>query len=179
MAAYTLSLRVVLLLAGIHSVCAAIFPAASVRIPSLATKLPAPATIDAEPSITPGPPHAELVKRVNPTAGAVSGYSYLGCWSDGSNRILTGNYYFDAQMKPELCRNLCALSTWSIFGIESGDTCYCANKIASYALSAGESECSVTCPGNSAILCGASWRLNIYSATGNVAPVPGPSGASG
>ena len=98
----------------------------------------------------------------------VSGWNYDGCYTEATNsRALTGNAYFDDFMTAEKCAAACDGYAW--FGVEYGRECYCGNVIQAASVVTDASECSVSCPGNSAESCGAGNRLNMYRKT--AAPV--------
>jgi hypothetical protein len=154
---------ITLLLLGVHG---AIFPNIPRHSAAPEPGLHSPADQPPDPAITPGPLPEELRKRVDPFIWAVPGFSYLGCWSDGSNHIFSPyDVFIDVVMKPELCRNLCAKSTWPAFGVTGGSVCLCGHRIETFALSAAETECSSSCLGNPVALCGGLSKMNIYSAT--------------
>lgn len=100
-----------------------------------------------------------------PVRVTVADYSYLGCFQDGSNHILTVKSQFDTGMTPELCRNLCLVAECGIFGLKDQYSCLCGREVEPFAVSAPESECLEKCRGNTAVACGASGRMNVYSAT--------------
>ena len=59
------------------------------------------------------------------------------------------------------------------------DNCYCGNTFVTPA-NASSDDCSYTCAGNPQEICGANWRINIYSSTKTVAySTASPSGTSG
>jgi hypothetical protein len=56
-------------------------------------------------------------------------------------------------MTVEECAGLCA-STYTLFGLEYGEECWCANVFGTGSVSAPEADCSFPCAGNAAELCG-------------------------
>ena len=102
---------------------------------------------------------------VPPARVTIADYSYLGCFQDGSNHILTVQSKFDLGMTPELCRNLCLVAECGIFGLRDKYSCLCGRQVEPFAVSARESECSEPCRGDEVAACGASSRMNVYSAT--------------
>lgn len=142
-------------------------PAADASPPQTTTFIPPPwpgarwRTVDA----------VELFRRAPaPTVQSLANYTYLGCWQDGSNNVLSATSESDFGLTPELCRNLCALKGYPMFGLERGYYCYCDSTLAAFAVSTAESECTSACSGNTNIACGGNNRINIYSAT---VPLPG------
>ncbi|CAI4210516.1 unnamed protein product [Parascedosporium putredinis] len=89
-----------------------------------------------------------------PVRVTVADYSYLGCFQDGSNHILTVKSQFDTGMTPELCRNLCLVAECGIFGLKDQYSCLCGREVEPFAVSAPESECLEKCRGNTAV----AWR---------------------
>jgi hypothetical protein len=64
-------------------------------------------------------------------------------------------------MTVDLCRSTCRSQGYIYSGVESGNECYCDNKLVSNGVIA--IGCTMPCPGNSAQLCGGSDRINVYS----------------
>jgi len=52
-----------------------------------------------------------------------------------------------------------------MFGVEAAQWCLCGNTLANNLASAAPGDCSIPCGGNTQLLCGANWRINIYSST--------------
>lgn len=93
-------------------------------------------------------------------------YSYLGCYTEGTGvRALgaanTVNY---TTMTVEACASFCT-PTYSLFGLEYGGECWCANVFGTGAVAAPDTDCSFDCGGNAAEKCGAGNRLSVYSTT--------------
>jgi hypothetical protein len=118
------------------------------------------------PHITPfAVPEPELRRRAAAaTVAGLDGYSYLGCYQDGSDPLSITSK-FDGGMTPQLCRNLCSLEGCPIFGLGHSYLCHCGKTIPPFAVSAAEEECTEACAGDQRVLCGGGKRLNIYSAT--------------
>ncbi len=94
-------------------------------------------------------------------ATALAGYTNQGCYTEATNgRALTGNAYFSDSMTVEKCAAACSSFAW--FGVEYGRECYCGDSTNPGSVSTADSDCSFTCPGNSAETCGAGYRLNMY-----------------
>ncbi|KAI9818427.1 MAG: hypothetical protein M1827_000486 [Pycnora praestabilis] len=116
-----------------------------------------------ESSINQGP-------SVVPSVGT---YESLGCYTDNvSGRALTGSAYTNATaMTVASCVSFCQNVGSNFAGVEWSQECYCGNSIANGAtLVADQTQCSMTCSGNSSEYCGAGNRLNIYNSTVNEAP---------
>ncbi|KAE9375954.1 WSC-domain-containing protein [Stipitochalara longipes BDJ] len=105
-----------------------------------------------------------LLRELNPRSSvAIPGYVYNGCYTEATGqRALTGYAYYDDSMTVEKCAAACSTFAW--FGVEYGRECYCGNSPNLGSVSTSETECSFSCPGNSAETCGAGNRLNMYSA---------------
>ncbi|KAG9237883.1 WSC domain-containing protein [Amylocarpus encephaloides] len=70
-------------------------------------------------------------------------------------------------MTVELCASLCT-SSYTLFGLEYGEECWCANVFGTGSVIAPELDCSFPCVGDAAEICGAGNRLSVYS----TAPAP-------
>ncbi|KAL7783416.1 glycoside hydrolase family 3 protein [Trichoderma ceciliae] len=91
--------------------------------------------------------------------------TYLGCFSDNETRTLPGNQASPAidSNTPQACGNLCGSHGYRYAGVESGNQCFCGHAI----LPPGgspipESSCNYGCEGNSTLMCGGYWTINIY-----------------
>ncbi|KAF2793031.1 glycoside hydrolase family 55 protein [Melanomma pulvis-pyrius CBS 109.77] len=99
-----------------------------------------------------------------PTAPSISGYDYLGCWTDADQRTLPSNNEASNSMTVEACQNYCSTNGYDLFGTEDGNECWCSSSIstAGGATKVDESECIAACNGNTAEVCGGVWRVNIW-----------------
>ncbi|PMD17118.1 WSC-domain-containing protein, partial [Hyaloscypha hepaticicola] len=52
---------------------------------------------------------------------------------------------------------------YTIFGVEAADNCYCGKALANEPASASSDDCIDACTLNPQEICGACWRINIYS----------------
>ncbi|RDL33881.1 WSC containing protein [Venustampulla echinocandica] len=93
-------------------------------------------------------------------------YSYLGCYTEGTGVRALGAYNSVnyTTMTVEICAGLC-LPTYTLFGLEYGGECWCANVFGTGAVAAPETECSMPCGGSATEICGAGNRLSVYSTT--------------
>jgi len=89
-----------------------------------------------------------------------TGLTYLGCYVDSATRALSFFAGSSSSQTVESCHSAC--SGYTYFGIQNGDECYCGNSYAAYG-SAGESQCSMPCAGNSNEICGGQWRNSVYN----------------
>ncbi|KAJ7662114.1 WSC domain-containing protein [Mycena polygramma] len=98
-----------------------------------------------------------------------------------SGRTLSGTSWIDPGMTVEKCANFCDTNGFSYAGLEYANECYCDNRI-SLANGGGvnansDSECNMPCAGNSAEVCGAGFRITLYT-KGNATVTPLPAGWS-
>ncbi|KAL2141982.1 hypothetical protein VTI28DRAFT_1764 [Corynascus sepedonium] len=106
-----------------------------------------------------------------PTPAELDGAPYVGCFQEGPQRVLP----FKGVSTPDMTAAKCAANCegYTYFGTEYGSECYCGNDLPTN--TALESECSMTCSGDSSQLCGAGDRLTVYGpvkvALTNLAPV--------
>ncbi|KAF2475461.1 heme peroxidase [Lindgomyces ingoldianus] len=113
----------------------------------------------------------KYIPTVNPQ---VNGYSYIGCYSEGSTgRALSDSQTANNAMTVEACANFCNGATY--FGVEYGQECYCGGVLNAGSVNQSATDCSMTCAGNSTEYCGAGNRLNIYKkipVTSSLTPMP-------
>ncbi|KAH8592518.1 WSC domain-containing protein [Bisporella sp. PMI_857] len=96
-----------------------------------------------------------------PTSTSTSQYEALGCYTEGTKgHALDSAIYYDDAMTIDKCEAVC--SAYTYFGVEYGRECYCGNTLGEGSGPTQASECSFTCPGNSAQFCGAGSRLSLY-----------------
>lgn len=96
-----------------------------------------------------------------------SGWSYSGCWIDGTNGRILANQQPDSTTNTiEACIATCFAMHMSIAGLEYSSQCFCDNYIQNGGvLSSADSNCAMTCSGNSAEICGGPGLLSIYSSS--------------
>ncbi|CEI66263.1 hypothetical protein FVEN_g4345 [Fusarium venenatum] len=102
------------------------------------------------------------------TPQLLQGYSYLGCYSDSSDRILRGAYTPPILNDPKYCCEWCQNvdNNYQYCGVQNGDQCFCDSTTFGPANSASAKDCSSSCPGGGDQQCGGYWRVNLYKATG-------------
>ncbi|KAK3898928.1 WSC domain-containing protein [Staphylotrichum tortipilum] len=94
----------------------------------------------------------------NPTA--VGDYAYDGCYTDSiALRVLSGETISRDDMTLESCATICA--GYPYFGVEYGIQCFCGTDL-NASTRAPESECTMHCPGDGALICGDANRLTVY-----------------
>jgi len=113
------------------------------------------------------PSQVDLGRRqqATPMIQSVPGASYLGCWVDSPSRIVGAVLTSANDMTPVSCRDFCSSRSYRVFGVEAAAWCLCDSTISSGAVRTSEADCSERCYGNAAVVCGANWRINIYSQT--------------
>ncbi|WWC65393.1 uncharacterized protein I303_108011 [Kwoniella dejecticola CBS 10117] len=94
---------------------------------------------------------------------------WVSCWTDsGSARTLQDYSYSATPMSAKACRVACANQGYAYAGTESGNQCFCGNKISGGA-KAPTSTCNSICAGGTNETCGASGYMDLYNATGAAA----------
>lgn len=112
---------------------------------------------------------------------AAVNWTYTGCYRDNvSARTLAYASHKDfAVQTVETCTTWCAANNFNICGLEYGSECYGDYSLPGGAEAAPETDCSMTCAGNSSQICGGGSRLSVYaSGKAGTGPVtnPGPNG---
>uniref|UniRef100_A0A1I8GEP5 WSC domain-containing protein n=1 Tax=Macrostomum lignano TaxID=282301 RepID=A0A1I8GEP5_9PLAT len=119
-------------------------------------------------------------------------FSYLGCYKDhSSTRDLNGlsgvskigefcvhhpsGSVYLSMMSHKLCSSICSIGSFSYFGVQYGDECYCGNSFGSHGL-VSEADCSMDCLGNAMQKCAVSDN-NTYTVVKQSSP-PVTSGAT-
>uniref|UniRef100_A0A1I8JG41 WSC domain-containing protein n=3 Tax=Macrostomum lignano TaxID=282301 RepID=A0A1I8JG41_9PLAT len=67
-------------------------------------------------------------------------------------------------MTQEFCSGFCALGGFPYFGLQYARACYCSWDFGSVG-PAKESDCNITCNGNSSQICGGFWRNSVFALT--------------
>ncbi|RMD39851.1 hypothetical protein DV735_g5278, partial [Chaetothyriales sp. CBS 134920] len=117
-----------------------------------------------------GPSRLSLYENTaysTPQSPSFSGYIYQGCYTDSvANRSLAAARTDSNAMTIQLCAQFClsaqADDEYTYMGTEYAAECYCANALADTSVLASDSECSMTCSGNSSQACGGPNRLSLY-----------------
>lgn len=110
------------------------------------------------------------------STGLPSGWAYRGCYIDniGGVRSMLTEENDNATMTIESCIGECISLGYTVAGMEYSDQCFCDDYIRNNAsLSASDSDCAMTCAGDSSEICGGPNLLSVYSnAAITVLPVP-------
>ncbi|KAH6867216.1 hypothetical protein B0T10DRAFT_372531, partial [Thelonectria olida] len=104
----------------------------------------------------------------NPTPRSLNDYSYFGCYSDSSNRILGAASTEPSLNDPKYCCEWCmnVNNNYRWCGVENGNQCFCDSTTSSPGPnSASAADCDFSCPGGGNYQCGAYWFINLYKAT--------------
>ena len=87
----------------------------------------------------------------------------LGCAVDSdSPRILTGysEIHMDS-LSVDQCLTLCESKGFTYAGLEYGEECYCGDSLPT-TIAYSDSQCDMTCSGDSTETCGGDWRIELY-----------------
>ena len=97
--------------------------------------------------------------------GLPTGWSYQGCYVDGTNGRIVANQEPDSQTNTiEACVSTCVGLGYTVSGVEYGVQCFCGNYIVNGGtLAPADTDCNVACAGNSKEMCGGGNRMSIYS----------------
>jgi hypothetical protein len=105
----------------------------------------------------------------------LAGYSYQGCYTEpGDYRAVTfrqGQLDFGA-LTIEQCLTTCGQGSYPYAAVEWSGECYCGTRLISGSVQAPSADCSYTCNGNRAQMCGGSERLGLYYASKFVSTQP-------
>ncbi|KAK0449009.1 uncharacterized protein EV420DRAFT_787296 [Desarmillaria tabescens] len=105
--------------------------------------------------------------------GLPGSWSYNACWVDNAHgRIFETEIGADANLTVQSCIASCIDRNFTVAGMEFGQECYCGDRLVNGATLAAESDCSMSCTGNSTEACGAGNRLSVYSTTENITALP-------
>jgi hypothetical protein len=114
--------------------------------------------------------------------GLPTGWTYKGCWVDGTARILPFEQD-STTLTVQSCIATCAGLGYSIAGMEYSTQCFCGNFVQNGgALATADTDCAMACGGNAGEICGGPDRVSLYS-NGTVkayaAPTPLETGLPG
>jgi hypothetical protein len=110
--------------------------------------------------------------------GLPTGWKYAGCYTEGTNgRALQNQQTGGNTNSVQNCVKACVAAGYSVAGMEYGAQCFCDNSLRNGAATAPETDCSMSCPGNTSQKCGAGNRLSIYY-TGTLAVYQPPASQS-
>ncbi|XP_072037180.1 uncharacterized protein [Amphiura filiformis] len=92
---------------------------------------------------------------------------YLGCYVDEDDRVLSDTRMNDGDMTIRKCIDFCQTRTMRYAGVQYSTECFCGVEGSNYDRLGrkDDSECDMTCEGNSDEICGGTWRMSIYDLT--------------
>ncbi|KAF7193724.1 WSC domain-containing protein [Pseudocercospora fuligena] len=92
-------------------------------------------------------------------------WTYVGCYNESNPRALSGGGFNNATtMTGALCAAYCADKGFIYAGTEYTDECYCGNKLSAPTSLQNDTQCSMSCAGNSTEACGGPNYLTVYFA---------------
>ncbi len=102
-------------------------------------------------------------------------WKFDGCWVDNVyGRIIENQQPDNQALTVESCVNTCIGLGYTVAGMEYGVQCFCGDSIINGgALATNQADCNVVCPGNTAEMCGAGNRMDVYN-TGTLQTVGVP-----
>jgi len=90
-----------------------------------------------------------------------TGYEYVGCYKDTSDRDIVGEYHFSETMTVEMCAAFC--SVYPIFAVQYGKECRCGHTYGSFGpASTNQVACNVPCWGDHQEICGGFFANSVY-----------------
>ncbi|KAH8820054.1 hypothetical protein F5884DRAFT_660888 [Xylogone sp. PMI_703] len=104
-----------------------------------------------------------------PSASAIAGSTYYGCWSDKvepAPRALSGITFAnlgDHQVTSTKCVEYCTAKGYAFAGTEYAGQCFCGNEL-SGSTQIDESKCNMPCEGDASEICGGPNALSVYKA---------------
>ncbi|CAM9784272.1 unnamed protein product [Pylaiella littoralis] len=114
-------------------------------------------------------------------SGSGSGYGFtsLGCAADSqSDRVMEVGPIAETSMSAEICLGIClALDpTYTHFGTEYGDQCFCTGDLGT---TSDSSACTMDCVGTEGEICGGNDAITVYEIEPIVVPTPAPETVGG
>jgi len=89
-------------------------------------------------------------------------YPYEGCYKDNTTRDLSLGFLYSPNMTVELCQVFCLANGTLYFGVQDSIYCFCGSTYGKYG-SDSETNCNMTCGGNSTEICGGPYHNSVYS----------------
>ncbi|PSN71804.1 heme peroxidase [Corynespora cassiicola Philippines] len=126
-------------------------------------------------SSTPSPSSSTTSSTPTPTPTGPSfpGYNYTGCITDRvDSRSLTAKSQAVDTNSWATCAQFC--DGYQYFGVEYGRECYCGDRLLSDPETRPDSECTMTCSGNSTQVCGDAGRLTVFKSLTVITPPGNP-----
>ena len=92
-------------------------------------------------------------------------YNYMGCFTEATNARALGAALHPSDVNT-IAACAAACSAYQYFGAEYGRECWCGDSFAAGSVLTSDSDCSMTCAGDSTSYCGAGNRLSVYVKNG-------------
>ncbi|CAG4950162.1 unnamed protein product [Colias eurytheme] len=89
---------------------------------------------------------------------------YLGCYLDEKKLRLLSSFYgnYATQNSPKFCLDICVQAGFPYAGVQYGTECFCGENIPPQNAKISEKSCDMKCPGDSSVVCGGYFTMNIY-----------------
>jgi len=84
------------------------------------------------------------------------------CVKDSKHRLLPVMFGTTSKNTPHFCVEKCKMHEYTYAGVQYGSECFCGHTPPEDDFVAQPEECDRTCPGDSSLTCGGSWRMNVY-----------------
>ncbi|XP_053397223.1 uncharacterized protein LOC128556364 [Mercenaria mercenaria] len=84
---------------------------------------------------------------------------YIGCFIDSDDRVLNGAKKDFYPNSGDRCKSFCRKHGYRYAGTESGEECFCGNRIR---FKRPAHNCNYKCERNPSEFCGGDWRISIY-----------------
>jgi hypothetical protein len=94
-------------------------------------------------------------------------WTYTGCITDSSTRVLTSSSTTSPNMTISICRSFCLASDYPLAGLEYASQCFCGNSLAS---NTSSTACTMACASNASQIRGGGFALSLCAYTGFIAP---------
>ncbi|KAJ5113488.1 hypothetical protein N7456_002022 [Penicillium angulare] len=122
-----------------------------------------------EPTTGPSLEHSLYLRDVS--TQSISGYSYLGCYSNQYSPLNGTHTHFE-RLEPDFCCNLCrnVNTKFEWCGVGAGRYCFCDSTTQTEPSSLPASSCNAHCYGAGSYACGGTGAIGLYSATVSFTP---------
>lgn len=112
----------------------------------------------------------------NPNIAQPTADGYKGCYAEPTSGVRA----LPRRANPtsntvSACRAACSQMGMSIAGLEFSSECWCGNTFTSGTVSMLDSDCAMTCSGDSSQICGDASRLSVYSSLSSMSTSSTPS----
>ncbi len=87
------------------------------------------------------------------------GFSFVGCFTDRSQRDLKGYTFQSSSMTTDLCVSTCRDRGFSVAATQFSTHCFCDNSYGKYGQA---NNCNMSCSGARGEKCGGTWANSVY-----------------